>query len=55
MPHLTLDYSADLTPHGDITGLCRKLAICLIFHAVRLAQASEQTARGVRIASWLEA
>jgi len=30
MPHLTLDYSADLTAHGDITGLCRKLAICLI-------------------------
>jgi phosphatidylglycerophosphate synthase len=26
----------------------------LIFHAVRLAQANEQAARGVRIASWLE-
>jgi phosphatidylglycerophosphate synthase len=29
--------------------------ISLIFHAVRLAQASERSARGVRIASWLEA
>ena len=27
----------------------------LIFHAVRLAQASERTARGERIVSWLEA
>jgi phosphatidylglycerophosphate synthase len=27
----------------------------LIFHAVRLAQASEQAARGVKITSWLEA
>lgn len=27
----------------------------LIFHAVRLAQASEQAARGVRITSWLDA
>ena len=26
----------------------------LIFHAVRLAQASEQAARGVKIVSWLE-
>jgi hypothetical protein len=26
----------------------------LIFHAVRLAQASEQAARGVKIRSWLE-
>jgi phosphatidylglycerophosphate synthase len=29
--------------------------ISLIFHAVRLAQASEQAARGKRIVSWLEA
>ena len=29
--------------------------ISLIFHAVRYAQASEQAARGVKIASWLEA
>jgi hypothetical protein len=27
----------------------------LIFHAVRLAQASEQAARGVKVRSWLEA
>jgi hypothetical protein len=26
----------------------------LIFHAVRLAQANERAARGVRIVSWLE-
>jgi hypothetical protein len=26
----------------------------LIFHAVRLAQASEQAARGQKIVSWLE-
>jgi hypothetical protein len=26
----------------------------LIFHAVRLAQASEQAARGVKVRSWLE-
>ena len=30
MPHLTLDYSADLTTDGDIAGLCRELAECLI-------------------------
>jgi hypothetical protein len=29
--------------------------VSLIFHAVRLAQASEQAARGRRIVSWLEA
>jgi phosphatidylglycerophosphate synthase len=29
--------------------------LSLIFHAVRLAQASEQAARGQKIASWLEA
>lgn len=29
--------------------------ISLIFHAVRLAQASEQAARGIKITSWLEA
>jgi hypothetical protein len=27
----------------------------LIFHAVRLAQASEQAARGIEVRSWLEA
>jgi 5-carboxymethyl-2-hydroxymuconate isomerase len=30
MPHLTLDYSGDLTADGDIPGLCRELAACLI-------------------------
>ena len=30
MPHLTLDYSGDLTKDGDIPGLCRALAECLI-------------------------
>jgi hypothetical protein len=29
--------------------------LSLIFHAVRLAQASEQAARGHKIASWLDA
>ena len=30
MPHLTLDYSANLTPIGDIPALCNKLAACLL-------------------------
>jgi 5-carboxymethyl-2-hydroxymuconate isomerase len=30
MPHLMLDYSANLSARGDIGGLCRKLAACLI-------------------------
>ena len=30
MPHLTLDYSGDLTADGDIPGLCHELAACLI-------------------------
>jgi len=30
MPHLTLDYSANLSAAGDIPGLCDKLAGCLI-------------------------
>jgi 5-carboxymethyl-2-hydroxymuconate isomerase len=30
MPHLTLDYSGDLTADGDIPGRCRELAACLI-------------------------
>ena len=29
--------------------------VSLIFHAVRLAQASERVARGKRVVSWLEA
>jgi 5-carboxymethyl-2-hydroxymuconate isomerase len=28
MPHLTLDYSGDLTADGDIPGLCREVAAC---------------------------
>jgi 5-carboxymethyl-2-hydroxymuconate isomerase len=30
MPHLTLDFSANLGADGDIDGLCRKLAAALI-------------------------
>ena len=30
MPHLTLDYSANLSADGDFPGLCRKLAACLV-------------------------
>lgn len=30
MPHLTIDYSANLSADGDLPGLCRKLADCLI-------------------------
>jgi 5-carboxymethyl-2-hydroxymuconate isomerase len=30
MPHLTLDYSANLAASGDFDGLCRALAACLI-------------------------
>ena len=30
MPHLTLDYSPNLSSTGDIRGLCGKLAACLI-------------------------
>ncbi|MGE8472131.1 MAG: 5-carboxymethyl-2-hydroxymuconate isomerase, partial [Paraburkholderia hospita] len=29
MPHLTLEYSANLTNEGSIGTLCRKLAQCL--------------------------
>ncbi len=29
MPHLTLDYSANLSASGDIPGLCARLAACL--------------------------
>jgi 5-carboxymethyl-2-hydroxymuconate isomerase len=34
MPHLTLDYSRGLADAGDIDGLCRKLAACLIAQRV---------------------
>ena len=30
MPHLTLDYSANLSATGDIPALCNKLAACLV-------------------------
>jgi 5-carboxymethyl-2-hydroxymuconate isomerase len=30
MPHLTLEYSANLRADGDFAGLCRKLAACLV-------------------------
>ena len=30
MPHLTLDYSANLSSKGDLQGLCKKLADCLV-------------------------
>jgi 5-carboxymethyl-2-hydroxymuconate isomerase len=34
MPHLTLDYSANLGADGDMPGLCRKLADCLVAQRV---------------------
>ena len=34
MPHLTLDYSPDLSADGDMPGLCRELAACLIAQRV---------------------
>ena len=30
MPHLTLEYSANIRPNADMKGLCAKLARCLI-------------------------
>ena len=30
MPHLTIDHSSNLSATGDLPGLCRKLAACLI-------------------------
>jgi 5-carboxymethyl-2-hydroxymuconate isomerase len=34
MPHLTLDYSANLSAAGDFSGLCGKLAACLVAQQV---------------------
>lgn len=34
MPHLTIDYSANLAARGDIAGLCNKLAACLVAERV---------------------
>ncbi|MEP7057850.1 MAG: 5-carboxymethyl-2-hydroxymuconate Delta-isomerase [Caldimonas sp.] len=47
MPHLTLDYSANLSAHGDIAGLCTKLAACLI--AQRVDDRQVYPTGGVRV------
>jgi 5-carboxymethyl-2-hydroxymuconate isomerase len=50
MPHLVIEYSANLRPGGDIPGLLPKLAKCLIeFHA---DGAAVYPAGGVRVRAY---
>jgi 5-carboxymethyl-2-hydroxymuconate isomerase len=47
MPHLTLEYSANLRADGDFAGLCRKLAACLV--AQRAGDVAVYPIGGVRV------